>query len=124
MARLGTERANLLLREIATELGLSLMLGRVPSRQTRAARRDFAVRGRALGITINTLAAVLGVNRNTLMAYSDPALRERKTRYQRYRRAMARDGRQPSGWNIPVWNCYRHLPSIEFHEGPYDAITN
>jgi hypothetical protein len=35
-----------------------------------------------------------------------------------------RETRQPGGWALPTWGGFRHLPSIEFHEGPYDAITN
>jgi hypothetical protein len=107
MTRLGTERADQLLREMATEFGLEMLLGPSQASHILAARRAFVVRGRALGLMQVTLAAALGVHRNTISAYCDPKVRERKNLRQRRRKAIARESRQPYGWNIPSWNGYR-----------------
>jgi hypothetical protein len=114
MARLGTEQANQLLREVAVELGLqSMVRGRCSASQILAARRAFAVQGRKLGITIKTLAVVLGVHRSTIMIYCDPQLRERRNRYGRRYKAMARETRQPGGWALPTWTRIINEQSLE-----------
>jgi hypothetical protein len=104
MARLGTEQAEQLLREVAVELGLeSMARGRCSASQILAARRAFVVQGKALGLMQVTLAAALGVHRNTISAYCNPKVRERKNLCQRRRKAKARESRQPSGWALPTW---------------------
>jgi hypothetical protein len=125
MTRLGTGQANELLREVAVELGLELMMrGRCCAADILAARRAFVVRGRALGLMQVTLAAALGVHRNTISAYCNPKVRERKNLRQRRRKAIAREGRRPSEWNIPTRDYYRHLPSFEFPPCAVQRIIN
>jgi hypothetical protein len=51
------------------------------------------------------------------------ALYENGIRHGAAKTTAKSETRQPGGWSLPTWDGYRHLPSIEYHEGLFDAVT-
>ena len=111
MARLQSRQALELLREVADEMGHCLNLEPGRCRVPVAVRQLFQFRAIAMGITILTMAEVLGCHKTTIF---HDRRREFVAQHQRQRRAMARQRQATSlrsiWWNVPIWGRHRQQP--------------